>query len=340
MIDLMQLDRNIKGGKIDNCYVFVGIDENLIKESISAITERALGGGNLDFNLFKFDGEKVEEDEIINACETMPFMSEKKVVIVYRANFLKDSEKSRESVYKRINGYLSNPNPQTILLMYYVFDNSREKESRKIKNLDKKVTVVKVDKLKGAILQKKVKDIFHGKGKEIQRNELTFFCNMVENNMEIIKNEIDKLVNYTEGREITKEDIVELLPSKNENDIFNLVDLLSQKKVKVAIDIYNELIFKGEKATNILRMIQRQYDLLLMIKVHLEHGKSHEVIAKELSLHPYICEKMMTQSRKFSKEGLMKILELSLKTEKRIKTLSTDQDTELEMFMIDTLRVN
>ena len=316
MIDLMQLDKKIKGGNVDNCYIFVGIDENLIKESIGAITEKTLGGGSQDFNLFKFDGDKVEEDEIINACETMPFMSEKKVVIVYRANFLKDSEKSRESVYKRINGYLANPNPQTVLLMYYVFDNPREKESKKIKNLDKKTTVVKVDKLKGAVLQKKVKEIFDSKGKEIQRNELIFFCNMVENNMEIIKNEIDKLVNYTEGREITKGDILELLPSKSENDIFNLVDLLSQKKVKIAIDIYNELIFKGEKATNILRMIQRQYDLLFMIKFHMEHGKSQEFIAKELSLHPYICEKMMAQSRKFSKEGLMKILESSLKTEK------------------------
>ena len=42
-------------------------------------------------NYSKFDGNKADFETIVEACETMPFMSDKKVVVVYRATFLDDS---------------------------------------------------------------------------------------------------------------------------------------------------------------------------------------------------------------------------------------------------------
>ena len=128
-----------------------------------------------------------------------------------------------------------------------------------------------------------------------------------------------------------------MLPQKSENDIFNLVDYLSQKNIKKALDVLNELIFKGEKIPLILYMVARQFNLLFNIKLGIDSGKSKEVLANELRLHPYICEKMISQSMKFTIRALKRNIELCVETEKTLKSTSTDDKINIEVFMIKTV---
>ncbi|WBW95791.1 DNA polymerase III subunit delta [Oceanirhabdus sp. W0125-5] len=341
MIDVEAFKSNIQKGKFDRCYIFAGSDERVIKDSVNMIINAKLREDEKSFNLNRYDGEKTTFDEIFTSSETMPFMSNVRIVEVFRANFFSDSEKDNraKSLVEDLQNYVANIPQNTILIFYYIYKDVREKPSKKLSKFKKNATIVTVGKLKGAALQKKVKDVFNSKGGKIERSDLNYFCSMVENDMEIINNEIDKLIAYTDGEPITRTHIDKLVPSKSDNDIFNLVDFLSQKKIKGAIDIYNELIFKGEKATSILRMIQRQYSMLLNIKLLSQKGKKNDEIARELGLHPYICEKMGGQSKKFKNESLKEILDMSLRLERTLKSSSVDSNIEMEMFMIKTLRV-
>lgn len=342
MIGLIEFEGNLKKNKIDNCYIFCGTDENLIKTSVEAIAKKIVDSSFRDFNYIRHDGEKIDNDTILNSCETLPFMSDKKIVEIYRATFLEDGTGAANNNGKKIDfnelvKYISNLPEYTTLIMYYIFDSDRDKVSSKVKKLDGKATVVKIDKLKGTSLQSKVKDIFESKGKKIEKSELSFFCSTIDNNMDIINNEVDKLISYTEGREIKREDITALMPPKSENDIFNLVDYLSQRNIKKSVDILNELIYKGEKAPKILYMIERQFKLLLALSVGSESGKSYEILAKDLKLNPYIAEKMLKQSKKFSTNALRKNLKLCVEVEKMMKSTSMDDKTALEMLMINSI---
>ena len=343
MINYVELEKKINKHELDNCYIFCGADEKLIKEYVAFITQNVLSENFMDLNYSKFDGSKTDFETISDACETMPFMSDKKVVVVYRASFLDDTSGNKKSGdlksknFVLLNEYLSNPSPHCILIIYYTFLSDREKPSNKIKKLDKKACVIKVDKLRGELLQKKCRNLFESAGTKIGKAELTLFCGNVDNNMDIIVNEIEKLVSFTEGRDITKEDILAMLPQKSENDIFNLVDYLSAKNIKRALDILNELIYKGEKIPLILFMIGRQFNLLFNIKLGIDGGKSKEVLASELRLHPYICEKMISQSMKFTIKALKRNIELCVDTEKTLKSTSTDDKINIEVFMIKTV---
>ncbi|MBZ9608508.1 DNA polymerase III subunit delta [Clostridium estertheticum] len=343
MINFTELEKKIKKHELDNCYIFCGADEKLIKNHVDFITDNVLSKDFMDLNYSKFDGSKIDFETIIDACETMPFMSDKKVVVVYRASFLDDSGGSKNSGdiksknFAILGEYLKNPSPHCILVIYYVFLSDREKPSNKIKKLDKKSCVIKVDKLRGESLQKKCKNLFENAGTKIGRSELTLFCGQVDNNMDIILNEIEKLVSFTQGREITKEDILEMMPQKSENDIFNLVDYLSQKNIKKALDVLNELIYKGEKIPLILFMLGRQFNLLFNLKLGIDSGKTKEILASELKLHPYICEKMISQCMKFTIKALKRNIELCVDTEKILKSASTDDKLNIEIFMIKTV---
>lgn len=338
MVGFEELQNELKKGIVNNVYIFCGRDEQLIKESIKLICDKTIGGDFFDLNYAKFDGNNVGYDVIMNACETMPFMNNKKVVVVYRANFLSDNKKEGEDVlFKALNKYIDTLPEHCILIMYYVYQGDREKISSKVKKLQQKVCVGEFNKLKGALLEKRIKLIFDEKGKDIGKAELSLFCSLVDNNMEVILSEIDKLCAYTLGREINKEDIISLLPRKSDNDIFDLVDFISQKKPEKALDILNELLFRGEKSTVILSMIERQFKLIFLIKLGLEEGKNKEILSSELKLHPYICEKMIMQSRKFTVKGLQNALASCLDAEKTLKSSSLDDKTEMELLIIKTL---
>jgi len=343
LINFADLEKKIKKQELDNCYIFCGSDEKLIKDHVQFITNNVLSKDFMDLNYSKFDGSKTGFETISDACETMPFMSDKKVVVVYRAAFLDDSSGTKNAGdlknknFAMLNEYLDNPSPHCILVIYYTFSSDREKPSSKIKKLDRKSCVIKVDKLKGESLQKKCRGLFEGAGAKIGKSELTLFCGQIDSNMDIISNEIEKLVSFTDGREITKEDILLMTPQKSENDIFNLVDYLSQKNIKRALDILNELIYKGEKIPFILFMIGRQFNLLFNLKLGIDNGKSKEILSNELKLHPYICEKMITQSMKYTMNALKRNIELCVNTEKILKSTSTDDKINIEVFMIKTV---
>lgn len=340
LIDSFTLEDKLSKGNFSNIYVFCGSDEQSIKKSIDKIVGKVVNKDFKELNYVQLDGITTDNDSIINACETLPLMSEKRVVVIYRANFLKDKvDKSMDKVFKNLTKYIEDIPKDCILIMYYIFENDREKESLKLKKLDKKVEVVKFSKLKGMVLQRKVGEIFKKKNKTISKSDLALFCNIVENNMDIIENEVEKLCCYVDDREIVTEDITKLISGKNDNDIFNLVDFVSQKKPQKSLDILNELVFKGESVTGILRMIQRQFKLIFDIKINMDKGKNKEDIARELRLHPFICEKMMNQSKKFSIGQLEKIFKVCMETEKTLKSSSVNQKTELELLIINTVIV-
>ena len=321
--------------KIHSKYILCGNDENSIKGAVEKIKNIALNKDFEELNYTEIDGANLTLPQLINACETLPFMSEKRMVLIYRASFLKDhGEKAEEGRFKEIKEYIKNIPQECVLIMYYIFDNPREKESLKVKGLNKFAHVIKFEKLKGKSLEKKVEELFAERKVDISKSELAIFCNLVDTNLDILENEVEKLCTYAWGRKITRTDIQLLVTQKNENDIFNLVDYISQKKPEMAIDILDELIFKGEMITGILRMIQRQFKLLLNIKIGSTQGKSKDILSKELKLHPYICEKMISQSKKFTLKSIRNAIEKCLDTEKMLKSTSTNAKTEMELLII------
>lgn len=338
-MEFTELENNIKNNKFEKCYVFCGMEEQLIRDSIKSIVGKVVDSNFKDLNYYQFDGMTTDMDKVINTCETMPFMSEKKVVVVYRANFLKEGEDREDNKkYDIINKYLDNISPNCILILYYAFEDEREKISNKIKKIEKKACVVKFDKLKGAFLEKRVKTLFEARGKEIEKVELKLFCDTLDNNLNIVINEVEKLCAYTFGRQITKEDIKIMAPVKTDNDIFDLVDALAQKRPERALDLLNELVFKGEKIPMILFMIERQFKLILNIKKGLQAGKNKDMLVKELKLNPWICEKMITQSKKFTLDQLKNALDLCLNSEQTLKSSSANDKTEMELLIINTVK--
>lgn len=342
MINLDGLENEVKKGQVDNSYIFCGLDEELIKEGIEKIVNKVLDKNFLDLNYIRLDGMITTIDEIINACETMPFLGEKKVVVIYRANFLKEkSDSSNSKTYKEVSAYLKDIPSHTILIMYYLFSDKRDtpKKNKKLSTLEKVSKIVYCDKLKKDRYYRKIEEVFKKSGGEIGKIELRYFAEKVQNNFDIIKREVDKLVLYTNGRAITKRDIDKLIQNKSEDDIFDLVDLISQRKAEKAIDLMDELLFKADQHMLIITNIENNFKRLYEMKILISKGKRVDELASKFRLPTFIVEKLMGQCSKFTVKQLQELMKLCLETEKRIKFSNVDKQTEMEIMLFKSFMI-
>lgn len=342
MIDLDRLEEELKSNKLKNVYVFCGLDEILIKEAIDKILKKAIDPMMKDLNMVKYDALDLDFDTFMNACETLPFMAEKRAVVIARANFLKDKcDNDSKNFFEKAKTYFENPPESTMIIAYFLLNDKRDRANkvRKLLALEKKgCTIVAVEKLKGPRLYSRIEQMFKAKGKDIGKVELRYFSELVHSNFDIIEREVDKLVNYTDGREITKKDIDVMKQSNSEDDIFDLIDLISMKKPSKAIDLMNELFNKGEEPLSVLRLIQGQFQKLYSIKNASNAGMRVDEIAREMSLPNFIVDKLTKQSRGFNDVTIKKALSLTLETEKNLKSKShLNRRTELELMIINIL---
>ena len=342
MINIDILDGEIKKNDISNGYIFCGSDEELIKISVNSIINKVVEKDFLDLNLIKLDGLTTTFNDIENACETLPFFGDKKVVVVYRANFLKEKpDKDGGKIYTEILKYIKDLPSHTILIMYYLFNDKRDtpKKNKKLTTLDKYVKVVHCDKLKKDRYYKKVDDLFKEKGRTIGKVQLRYFADKVQNNFDIIKREVDKLDCYAIGREITKEDIDRLIRNKSEDDIFDLVEYISIRKVEKALDLLDELLFKADQHMLIISSIGNHFRRLNEIKVYLSQGKRLDFFMSKYRLPQFVCEKLMNQAAKFTVKQLSELIRICVESELKLKSSTSEKQMEMELMLFKTFMV-
>ena len=342
MINIDGFESELKKGDIGSGYVFCGLDEELIKENINILVKKLVPDEFMTLNYERLDGLTTTFNDIENACETMPFFGEKKVIVVYRANFLKDkTDKEGAKLYSEISEYVKNLPPYAVLIMYYLFNDKREtpKKNKKLLNLDKHMKVVHCDKLKKDRYYKKSEDMFRDKGRAIGKIQVKYFADKVPNNFDIIKREIEKLDSYAWGREITKEDIDKLLYSKSEDDIFDLVEYISQRKVEKALDLLDELLFKADQHMLIITSIQNHFKRLYEFKVYLSKGKRVDFFMSKYRLPQFVCEKIINQCQKFNLKQLNELIKVCVDAENKLKSSASDKQTEMELMLFKTFMV-
>lgn len=83
-----QLDDAIRSGRIGRVYLFDGPEEFLKQRAIERITEKLVPAESRDFNFERFDGRSCSGGQIVNSVQSLPFLGERRVVIVSSADEL------------------------------------------------------------------------------------------------------------------------------------------------------------------------------------------------------------------------------------------------------------
>lgn len=303
-----------------NLFLFFGPDQFSLKKKIQTWKKEFVKkhGEN---NLFELDGRKISKGELIQTLQSIPFLAEKKLVII--TNIFKNKKLLPDAtdIFKKI--------PSSTLCILSESE-STDKRTKLYKFLKKEA---KIEEFKEPSEQEIINKI--QKSAKINSQNSRYLAHRLGFKLGTISNELKKLKLYSLENEITKETI-DLLTNENiQNTIFKLTDQISSKNASLAIQTLKQLLISGEEPMMILHMIIRQFRLLITTKSLVQKGLNPSEIQKELKQHPFVVKKSIEQSKKFELNQLQKTFKSLLDLEIAIKTgiirTSTDDKSELEL---------
>jgi DNA polymerase III subunit delta len=133
--------------------------------------------------------------------------------------------------------------------------------------------------------------------------------------------EVKKLANYKKDEPITKKDVSLLVKGKYNDDIFQLMDSISEKNKKKALKLFNDQIDSGANEIYLLTMLIRQFRIFWQVKELMESGACPpDQVARELGIHPFVARKSVQHVERFKLKEIKDIYTKLLEMEIKMKT--------------------
>jgi len=333
-----ELISSINNDKLLTVYLFTGIERYLMDKTLELLKEKYIDKSFETLNYIVLDGKEVEFKDILDACETLPFMSQKKIVVIKDINEVMgnkgvDFDKKLSDYITKLDDYL----------IFIIIDKSNNmgQSTNIYKTVKKLGGIVEFEKLKGRDLSLWVEKKFKEFKKAISYDNIIYFLQSSSYNaynspktLYDLENEILKIVNFTDNKEITREDIDLVLSRTLDTNIFNLLSYINKKDTDAALRTFNELYISNEPIQLILSMVARQIRLMLSYKLFKERGDTEGSIQKKMQIKDYEFKRISQEASNFSKEYLIQALELILKFDIKQKTSSHDEKLAFEMLIV------
>lgn len=132
---------------------------------------------------------------------------------------------------------------------------------------------------------------------------------LVNGHLSSIFEEIQKLCTFIGDREeITLDDVKMLVARSLEQNIFELINKIVNRKRTESLQIFYDLLKQNEEPIKIMALISNQFRLILQTKCFAEQGYGQKQIASNLKVHPFRVKLAMDQARLFQRRSSVQLL--------------------------------
>lgn len=306
---MQTINQDIKNREFKPVYLLYG-EETFLKKSYKTKLKEAIAGDDtMNFNYF--EGKGIDVPELISLADTMPFFSEKRLILIEDSGFFKNAS-------EQIAEYLPNMPDTTCMIFVEDAVDKRNKMFKRVKEMGHAAEMKRQD---SAQLAKWAAGMLAQNGRKITVSTMDVLLGKTGEDMENIRMELEKLICYTMGRDvITLEDVEAVCTVRVTNKIFDMVSAIVSGRTKQAMDLYEDLLTLKEPPMRILFLIARQFNQILQVKELMSQGGEKSEIASKLKLQPFVVGKIMPQARAFGREQILSYVNLCVESEEAVKT--------------------
>lgn len=253
-----------------------------------------------EWNWCLFEGQKdFELEPLLVELGSVSWGNEAKIVV------LKEADRLLTATMEKLVDYLTENHQSNPLTIFFSRLDNRLKYVKALRLLAVEVECKLVE---GDALIRYVTDHCTEQGKIMKRGTAELFLDWVGSDFLTVRQELDKLLAYcADIEEITTghvKAIASLSPGQIANNtVFQMTDLIAQKKRKEALGVMELLLGAGEPALRILPLIDRQLRLLLAAKTN--RGPLEEAAKQMGESNPYALRKVQAFAKNFSLDELM-----------------------------------
>ena len=341
-------------------YILHGEDELARSDLVAEFKSKIGDKTTRDLNVTVLDGRRITLAELIHHADTIPFLADKRLVVVeglltrLTSSRRRDSEESEPSgasreLLKGLLEYLAHVPESTRLVLVEprglpasnpVLRLALETDKRTVKALP----LPPKESMIGWV-QKRARS----HGGEFTAQAATALVTAVGydprpsdrdrtpeqgNKLRLLDQEIQKLLTYVNwSRAVTPADVQLLVSEAQQGDLFGMIDALAGGKSQKAIVELHRLIERGKSPLELFGMIVRQFRLMIQVKELAERGLNSAAIAERLSLHPFVAEKTGKQAQTFSMQQIELVYHRLLEMDVQIKTGQVEDVTALDLLV-------
>jgi DNA polymerase-3 subunit delta len=333
--------KDLKSGEFKPVYVFYGHERYVLDIMLKKTVEKIIDPSYESLNYQIFDGEKSPLSDIIDSFEVLPFMGEKRLVVVKNATIL-ESKKSGHSddEMKRLVEYVKNPAISSVVIL--VAGEKIDGKKSVNKTLKSQKAQIEFSKISTVDLEKTLQKKFAENGKRIDKIGIRYLIDMLgyvergsSKTLYEVFNQVDVLIASTgQIEDITRDHINAVISKPLEKSIFDMIDAITNKKPGDAIKILQKIRSDGEDDLRTVGMIYKHYRNLIKVNELMERGYSASVIAQKLGMKEYPVKKCCSQAGFYDHKKLSEIVIKFSEYDRKIKRGQIPKNLALEEMIV------
>jgi DNA polymerase III subunit delta len=324
-------------------YIFYGQDDYSIQQALEELKKGIVDETFGVSGIVTLEGNHVTFPEFKVVCETIPFFSEKRLVVTRGLlERFEGRQKQRQTKKTSNNSQLKEWQPFAVCInnlpestILVIIDNEINKINPLFKEISDKAQVRVYPLLKHRELVNWIQKRVIIQGSQISPQATDLMAKLVGNDLWTLSTEVDKLTLYASGRLILEKDVKAIVSHAQETSVFNLIDAIIEGNVGLAEELLQQLLNIGATPVYLLSMLSRQIRLDVLAKEMVINKKSDTEMKLKLGLADYPFKKTIEQAGKYSLDSMKRIYEKLLETDVAIKIGKYDDNLGLIILLAE-----
>ena len=327
--------------------IFLLRDDFFGEERLAAL-RASLGSPDVqNLNISVLDGARLTVGELRGVAEALPFLSDKRLIVVRRlfggAGSAQRSDASTDGASPRRGRAGSSEREQEFLAYFpeippftdlaLVEEHEFSAQHRVVKVVQQLGGEIHLEGApRGEELSRWIERRVRAKEGQIERAARESLAALPSIDLRQLDLILDSLVTYAGEHAISVADVRTIVQaSRDEVDVFDLVDAVGTRDRRAALGAFRRLLIDNVSPIYVMVMLARQIRLLLLAQEALNR---REDVAAALKLHPRVAQKIVQQARAFGSDRCLDAYRRLVETDDGIKTGQIEEQAAIEMLIV------
>lgn len=324
----------IRSGQIDPVYIITGTESYFIEKTLDLLKMKLTDG---EPESIHFDLDEVPVDYVIEEADTIPFFSDRKLIIAKNASFLKAAERGKDKIdhnLKALEAWLQNPPSSSVTVFVAPYEKLDERK-RITKLMKQHAVMIEAKSLQANDLETWLTQEAKTYGKSMDKKAAQKLVEMAGTNLTLLSSELEKMSLYLGAEEEITTELIEQMTARTlEQDAFKMLQSYLDGDVSGALSVYYDLIRQKEEPVALTALLASQIRFMVHVFYLQKKGYHAQAISKQLKAHPYRVKLLVEKRQQISEQRLLEVLNDLADIDLQLKTQSGNRERILEFFLM------
>jgi DNA polymerase-3 subunit delta len=312
-VDYAGLLRAVEAGRTPPLVLLHGAEPVLFDDAVAAIT-RALFTDPDTAALSRevLEAREAGAEAIVRSALTLPFLSERRLVVVRGADAL--GVRQGEA----LAAYAAAPNPSTVLLL---LADAEVAPSHWLLKALPPAAVVALPRLTGRALVSWLRTRAAASGFQVEEAAAALLVQLVGDDLTLLLGEVAKaaLAGGPDNRRVTPSEVRAVVGEQRLRNIFELTRAVAERDLGAALGVLGALLAAGEEPLGVLGMLGREARSVWQAREWLGQGRRDDEVARLLRRPPPAAAAVVALARALSGPAAARRLTRCWEVERRLK---------------------